>query len=313
MLRFIGAITFAFVFSSCSNKSDSILAVFKAAEEGLIQSNSAISNSSTVVYHALNKKLSEPESARQASVWQPKALLIKEKTAEIINYLDFLIIELKKEAGLRLENMREVYNEDDLDAVSRLFIKKNAGEELYEKLQNYRTYILSVDQELYDQFLKTSIIITREFEQAGSKQNDFTKFFFNNVPVITALTMLRKFENNVRVLENMFITYCNNKVPSNGWNLIITAPLISQSFNHIKGGGEMEIIAGVGAYYTQAQPQITINGIAIPFDNSQGFGKYKFKTPLKAGKYSVPVKIEYIDYDGTKKMIIKKVDYTVAE
>ena len=49
MLRIIGIITFTVIFSSCTNKADSVLAVFKATEEGLIQSNSVISNSSNVV------------------------------------------------------------------------------------------------------------------------------------------------------------------------------------------------------------------------------------------------------------------------
>ena len=115
MLRIIGIITFTVIFSSCTNKADSVLAVFKATEEGLIQSNSVISNSSNVIYHALDEKLLKPESNRQASIWQPKAILIKEKSAVIIKYLDSLIVALKKEAGLKLENMKEVYREDDLE------------------------------------------------------------------------------------------------------------------------------------------------------------------------------------------------------
>ncbi|MGF2413712.1 MAG: hypothetical protein ACQUYJ_15375, partial [Ferruginibacter sp.] len=121
MIRIVVMIALTFSLSSCSNKSDSILAVFKATDEGLIQSNSVISNSNTIIYHALDEKILKPQSAHQASVWQPKAILIKEKSAAIIRYLDSLIVVLKKVANLRLENMREVYNEEDVDAASRLF------------------------------------------------------------------------------------------------------------------------------------------------------------------------------------------------
>jgi GldM N-terminal domain len=312
MLRFIVVIIFAGVFSSCSNKSDSILAAFKATEEGLIKSNSAISNSSTVIYHALNKKLSEPESARQASVWQPKALLIKEKSGEIIKYLDSLIIELKKEAGIKLENGRETFREDNLDAVSRLFINKNAGGELYEKLQNYRMDVLAVDPELNKQFFKNSIIITNEFEQAKNIKKDFNKTFFDHVPVITALAMLRKFENNVRVMENQFVTYCNHKVGGYTEEFTRFGILIGQSSNYVKAGGNIEIQAGVGEYSLAAKPKITIMGKEID-SKEKGYALYKFKTPLKAGKYIVPIIIEYIDESGIKQQLKNKIEYTVIE
>jgi GldM N-terminal domain len=312
MLRSIIVVSFAFIFSSCSHKSDSTLAVFKATEEGFIQSNSVVSNSSFVIYKELDSKLTKPESARQASVWQPKAMLIKEKSAGIIRYLDSLIVELKKEAGLKLVNMREVYREDDLDAVSRLFISKNTGEELFEKLQNYKLDVLAVDPELNKQFGSNSIIISRCFELEGEKQKDFTKTFFDRIPVITALAMIRKLENNIRVLENEFITYCNHKVAGYTEAYTFISTLIGQSCKYVKAGDNIEIQAGIGAYSLTSNPKVTIMGEDIDCKEN-GFASYKFKTPNKAGKYSVPVKIEYTDYDGTKKVILQKVEYTVAE
>lgn len=58
-------------------------------------------------------------------------------------------------------------------------------------------------------------------------------------------------------------------------------------------------------------PKITIDGKLIQLENAVAF--YKFKTPLKVGKYFVPVKIEYTDYKGIKNVKIEKVEYTVAE
>jgi hypothetical protein len=96
MHRYIYLFAVALLLASCSNKSQSILTAFKATEEGLIQSNETIAYSNNVVYHAIEEKLVKPESARQASVWQPKAMLIKEKSTEVINYIETLIKELKE-------------------------------------------------------------------------------------------------------------------------------------------------------------------------------------------------------------------------
>jgi hypothetical protein len=315
MLRIIVVLTFIAIFSSCSKKSNSILTVFKATEDGLIKSNETIASSSNVIYHALEEKLSKPESAQQASVWQPRAMLIKEKSAIIISYIETITKELKEEAGLKTKNGKEIFQEDNLDAVNRLFINKNKGEELYKKLQQFKQDILAVDPELNKQFSDNLIIITSEFEQIESKKKDFSKTFFEDVPVITALAMLRKFENNVRVLENKFVEYCYNKIGSTDGEGFFTKinSMISQSTNIIKAGDQMQIQAGVGAFSVSSKPVITINGKVFKPDYNDVTALYKFKTPLKAGKYSVPVKIEYTGYDGTKHVITQKVAYTVIE
>jgi uncharacterized protein YlzI (FlbEa/FlbD family) len=315
MQRYIYLFAVALLLSSCSNKSQSILTAFKATEEGLIQSNETIASSSNLIYHVLDDRLSNPRTTAHAQIWQPKAMIVKEKSAEIINYIETLTKELKEEAGLKIKNGKEVFQEDNLDAVSRLFINKNKAEELHKKLQQYKKDILAVDPELYSQFGKNSIIITREFELDENIHKDFTKFFFDDVPVITALAMLRKFENNVRVLENEFVTYCYNRIGSTDGEGFFTkfSTIISQSANIIKAGDQLQIFAGVGAFSVVNNPVITINENVFKPDYKDAMALYKFKTPLKAGKYSIPVKIDYIEADGTKKTITNNVTYTVVE
>jgi len=40
---------------------------------------------------------------------------------------------------------------------------------------------------------------------------------------------------------------------------------------------------------------------------------YEFGVPLNSGKYFVPVKIDYINPDGTRGVLNKKIEYTVAD
>lgn len=313
MLRISAIICFVFLFSSCSNKSDSTLAIFKATEEGFLYSNSVFSNSSTIIYQAFDEKLLKPATAEQASVWQPKAMVIKEKSALMFRYLDSLIIELKKEAGLRLEDMTEVYNEDDVDVVNKFFNNKNTGDKLFEKLKKYKNDILAVDLELNKKFGSNSIIVTREFDTAGTKQKDFTRIFFNQVPAIAAVAMLRKFQNNVRVLENKLGTYCFDQILSyGGCGFSVFKTLIGQSSTYVKGGDIIEITAGIGSFSATASPQITIDNKKIEI-NESAVAIYKLKAASKAGKYFVPVVVEYIKPDGTKGTFSRKLEYSVKE
>ena len=85
--------------------------------------------------------------------------------------------------------------------------------------------------------------------------------------------------------------------------------IIAQSATIIKAGDKIEITAGIGTFSMAGNPKITIHGKLIQMENA--VASYKFKTPLKAGKYFVPVKIEYTDLKGMINVKMDKLKYTV--
>ncbi len=309
MKRFIAVFAFAFVSASCFNKSETDLAVFRATEEGLSQSNVAITSSNKEIYHTINDKLTDVSTAVRGLIWQPKALLIKDISEEIKIYIDSLVKALKEEGGVKMENGKIAFREDDLDAVERLFIKKNKGSELFKKLTKYNLDMLAVDIDIKKQFGERM-----KFQFEADKKNDFTEKYFKHIPTIAALAMLRRFENSIAILENNFTRFCLEKTAFIGCNFgrKIQA-IVSQNSSYLKAGDQIEIIAGIVSFYEAAKPKITIGDKVFESDAIDGFAKYKFKTQLKAGKYSLSVKIEFIDADGTKKIVPMKVDYTVVE
>jgi hypothetical protein len=299
MQRVIAIIASTIIFSSCSNKSQTDVAVLKAAQEGFEQSNKTISHSTEIIYRALQEKLVRPETAQQASVWQPKATVINERTKSIIKYIDGLI--------------KKLQDNEKANAVNNLFFNEKKGDELFNKLQTYKQDILNIDAEISREFEQNAIIITQAFEADTNKTKDFNKTFFYQQSPVSALAILRKFENNVRVLENECVSYCFNKIGMvDGPGFFTkTSVMVSQSANMVKAGDIITIKAGVGEFSVASNPAININGIAIPVDDA--VATYKFKTPLKAGKYYLPVKIDYTDPNGLKQTKTEKVEYTVVE
>ncbi len=80
----------------------------------------------------------------------------------------------------------------------------------------------------------------------------------------------------------------------------------------VKAGDIIEINAGVGSFSVQSQPKFTIDGKLISV-NENGIMVYKFKTPLIAGKYNKPIKMEYTKPDGTRELMTKNIEYTVID
>lgn len=128
-------------------------------------------------------------------------------------------------------------------------------------------------------------------------------------PTVAALTLLSKFQNNVKNSEHEIVSYCHNKVGEVKVRFDKTGVLLGQSSNYVMPGQEVTITAGIGAYSSGAAPQITIGGASVPTVDGQGI--YKFQASGQ-GIRKVPVTIRYKDQDGNEKVETKEVEYTIG-
>jgi len=150
---------------------------------------------------------------------------------------------------------------------------------------------------------------------ANYRDNDsavFAKSFFNDIPVIAACAMLSKLENNIRVIENSYINFCHSKTIVYNHGYEVFSIILGQSSSCVKGGDNIEITGGVGAFSVAAQPKFTVDGQFIPVDEN-GVMVYKFNAPPKAGNYNKHIVLEYVTPDGTRKTIKKDLEYKVIE
>ena len=232
-------------------------------------------------------------------------------SSELTTYIQELKNQLKNKVGVTKENEKEFYLLENINAVNKLFVVEGKGEELLLKLKGFKKEILNVDPKITRVFEDKLIITSEGFESSENSQKDFSKTFFNHLPAVGALVLLSKFENNVLIIENQFVTFCNFQQSYRDIFFSTFNTLIGQSSNYLKGGDELEITAGVGAFSTTNNPKITVNDKLIPLEN--GVAIYKIKAQLKAGKYFIPVKIEYITEDGRKEVVTKNISYTVIE
>jgi hypothetical protein len=137
---------------------------------------------------------------------------VRKITSNTIEYLDELKRNLKIEAGLRLVNMKETYNEDDFNVVTDIFKSKKKGIELYEHLIKYQTNILQINPDLYVA-LKSSYYFFDFFSMSQEKlARDFTNTYFDNINAISAMAVINKFENDVRLYENKAVSFFFTKV-----------------------------------------------------------------------------------------------------
>lgn len=289
----------AVFFSACANRSETELAIFKALDESLMNSNNTITRSNETIYASLHQKLTDPQTSYNAGIWEPKAKLIKDLSDSFIGYIQKLKDQLRKE--------------NDEELVTAFFIEKGKGKELHDKMKQYKRNILAIDNELDSIFHDKLMLTTISFDTSNNVEQDFTKTFFANTSTIAALSLLSKFQNNIKNLENEMILYCHGKCIFTGLICTFTSAIIAQSSSYVRAGENIEITAGVGYFsWRETKPEITINGKNVKL-NETGVAVYKVRASNKEGKHFVTVRVNYIDQDWKEQTIERKVEYTVTK
>ncbi|MFN8246600.1 MAG: gliding motility protein GldM [Ferruginibacter sp.] len=303
------------------NVSSEILNAFKVVDKSLMLSNENLDGANKTLFTSLDAKLKDPMTAEKAKPWNDKALVAKGLSEGLDKFIEELKVELKKEAGAKMVEVDgkqvEQFKEDDLEAATRLFGNgeggKNKGVELEKKLSDYRKQMLAIDPEIAKEFATTLAVEDMEKNKTvgqDGKPKEFTEAFFHMTPTVAALTLLSKFQNNVRNAENQVVTYCHNQVGAVKVVYDEFAALVGQSSNYVMPGEEIEITAGVGAYSKAAKPVISIGGASATV-GPDGRASYKTKAS-GAGARTVPVVVRYTKPDGTQESKTFDVKYTVG-
>lgn len=297
------------------NVSSEILNAFKVVDNSLVSSNGIIDGSNKTVQGQLQELKNDPANAEKANIWKPKADSAIAIATAMSAYIDQLKQELKVEADLTIEDGVESFKEDNLDAATRLFESgannKGKGEELYKKLEQFSKDVVSVIPEKdRAKVAKLPIDLTVPATQNKGNQN-WTSAYFRMTPTVAALTMLSKFQNDVKRSGNIVANYALEQVGKVVFTLDKFEPLVGQSSQYLLPGQPFELTAGLGAYSSANAPRVSVNGTNVPVD-ANGIALYK-ETAGGGGEKSLNVVVSYKNPNtGNEERVEKKVSYTVG-
>ena len=297
------------------NVSSEILNAFKTIDQSLMNANAIIQRKNTDIYKSLQKKLTDPKTAEKAAIWAPKADKAHGYADALFAYVESLKHELKVESGLKLKDGKEEFKEDDLDATSRLFLNnKNGitkGEDLFKRLQQYKADLGAIDPAIAKEVipnlpLDLNIPATSSIVGKG----DWGYAYFHMTPTIAAITILTKFQNDIRNSEAQVVEYCHKEIGE--------VELVYDQFNafaasnsqYLMSGEELVITAGVGAFSSAAKPTISIDGNVVPI-GVDGSATYK-TTAGSPGENVKRVRISFLKPNGETAIVEKEVKFTVG-
>jgi gliding motility-associated protein GldM len=297
------------------NVSNEVINAFKVVDKSLVTTNSNIAASNKNIYESLEAKLKDPQSVEKAKIWEPKAMRAKELSDKMNTYLDSLKLALKKAADLKMKyneatkDSIEDFRFDNLDASTRMFETNGEGPKLKARLDQFKNDMLNIDPAIKTEFQNNFPVSTEvPLSQEGHKK-DFTQTYFHMTPTVAALTMLSKFQNNVKNAESLIVTYCHNQIGAVQVHMDQVGVLVGQNSNYLMPGQELVVTAGVGAYSSSASPKISINGSGVNVTNGQG----SYKTTVSgAGEHSVSVNVSFLDENKNLVTKTETIKYVVG-
>ena len=298
------------------NVSSEILNAFRTVNNSLLNSNAVIDAKDKVVFASFKEMLTKEDKKEKAAIWFPKADKASQIAGVITSYLEGLKTDLKKESGLEIVDGEEKYKEDNLDAATRLFVDpgKAKGEEIKKKLQDFKDQLLAIDPAIAKEF-NASLPLDLSVPKSRNKavgNDDWAYSYFHMTPTIAAITILSKFQNDIKNSESKVVEFCHNQVGAVEQIFDTYAPIYGQSSAYLMPGQELRITAGIGAFNKNSRPQITVDGSPA---TQQPDGSYEYKT-IVGGATNGAVKKLRISYfnQATGKQETRDVEikYTVG-
>ena len=291
------------------NVSSEILNAFKTVDASLMNSNGVIDEKNNTLFKSFAEKLKDPTTKERAEIWGAKAEKIKALSDNVSSYIDGLKNNLKKEAGL---DAKGAFKEDALEPATRLFVEKKEGDALRQKLSEFKKNLLAVDDSMAKEIANTlplNLDPPANVNSAAAK-GDWGYSYFHMTPTVAALTILSKFQNDVKNSEAIAVDYCHRKTGEVKIIFDQFQAIASQSSEYLMPGQELMIQGGVGAFSKSAKPTVTIDGQNIAL-NADGVAEFK-STVGGPGDYSKKVVISFTKPDGTPGRLEKEIKYTVG-
>ena len=314
------------------NVSVEVLNAFKTVNRSLERSNTVVTQKNDLTYNAFASNLTDPQTKALAQIWAPPAMTVKKMAGDFSTYIEGLKTKLIKESGGKVVDGKEQYNEGDLDAATRMFDTQGNGKILYDSLVNFRLHLLDqLDPSHFPQesdSVKADLARTKaEFAKrlpldthippsetgealTSDSAKNWTLRYFHMTPTVAALTILSKFESDIKNSESQVVDYLHKQIGEVKIKFDQFDAIVSPSATYVMPGDELEIKAGIGAFSAAAKPTITINGQKYDV-NSEGVADFKTKAE-GGGEHTVSVHIVYAKPDGTLASVDKPVKYTVG-
>ncbi|MDE6279723.1 MAG: gliding motility protein GldM, partial [Paramuribaculum sp.] len=184
------------------NVSSDVLEGFSQVEEGLRRSNNTVTTRNDAILAKLT--LFSEQNPEKGTQWLNKALEVREATDLMIDRIDSLKWLIVRAADGKNADINNINRRDDLESASVVMLNPSTlrGEQLRGQIDAYRDFISTI---VTDTTKMSGIAASLSTDEEPIKGSGVKRLWevakFENQPVVAAVTLLTKLENDVRFAE----------------------------------------------------------------------------------------------------------------
>ncbi len=293
------------------NISAEILNAFKTVNRSLENTNGTVNQSTLTIMKSLEEKTTSAETRDRASYWYPKAQKVVATSQELYSYIGGLKDKIYTLAGGVKGDPNSKFDEGNQSIVTKMMVDDGEAKKLFIALSDYKKKILAIDPAIDSAFKNSLQIDLSNPPGQDGKVKPWEIAYFHMVPTVAGLTILSKFQNDIKTAENKVVAFCHQKVGEVKVVFDSYAAIVGTSSNYVMPGQTLTVNAGVGAYSKASQPTITIQGASVPL-GEEGFATREI-TAGGPGTYSIPVKISFFNQTKNAMDVVERnIEYTVG-
>ena len=285
------------------NVSNEILHAFKVINDSVTSSNSSIVDKNSKVYAAFDESQAQAGQAERIKPYNDKAKQIKAASEAAIKFLEEWKEKVVTRAGGR-DEQGQIEKEDDIDASTSLLVEGGGGKEIRAKLEQLRATMLGVVKpEVKATFEKTLPVKIIEAEKSDNNpQADWSSGYFHNMPVVAVVTLLSKFQNDIRNSEAAIITELYKEAGDVQRKFDEIQAIAVPKTSYALAGQKIEASIMLAAYNKSLNPTVTSssgrvvkveNGVATWEVTAAGAGPQKVRGSVSIDMGGVIEKRDY--------------------
>ncbi|MCM1111313.1 MAG: gliding motility protein GldM [Clostridium sp.] len=291
------------------NVSSDVLDGFMQVEDGLARTNENVARRNNAIFYQLESIAEQnPEKGGQ---WLRLGQEVKSLSEQMFHMIDSLKLEIVREADGKNADINDIQRRDDLESAAVVMLNPSSrrGEKLRGAVDTYRLFIGGIVTDSVKRASIDAALSTEPIQRRGlATPQLWEEAKFENQPVVAAVTLLTKLQNDIRFAEGEALSTLLNNVDAGDVRVNeLNAFVIPQSRLVMRGGKYSANIV-LAAVDTTARPAVYVNGSKLPDDN----GLYELSTS-STGNFDYSGYLEVAHGDGSVTHHPFASSYTVME
>lgn len=247
------------------NVSSEILAAFRTINKSIGRSNESITQKTGDKYAIFEESMGIPSERAKVEPFYNTAMEVKSESEALIAYLETWKRRLIVQSGGWRDSVNfpgEIANESDLHASTDLLVEKNkGGDSIKNRLEDYRVKLLSsVGMDTSSPLAKQLPLRIENVKPSDANpKGEWAAGNFYNMPVIATVTLMSKFQNDIKNAEAMIIDQLFEKVHEKDVKFDGFKAIAVPKNSYLLAGQKVEAEISLAAFKTSFKPVVTSN------------------------------------------------------